>query len=190
MGFAAYLEWARNDFSGSLRDFLLEPDHSSGYTIGFEKTLRGGDAVYRLRGEATHLGRLLPVEVRASPTYYVHSLVVQGYTHRGQLMGAWIGPGSNSEYLGVDRFDRHGRLGIFLERVRFDDDAYFRLFGSQLGRTGHDVELTAGFSALRFVHDFDVGAALVLSRRLNRNFEVGRDATNVHAQVSVKWRVP
>ena len=74
VGFEAYVEWARNDFSGNLRDFLVEPDHSSGYTVGFWKMLPSGEGTIVLRGELTHLGRLLPREVRRSPTYYVHGL--------------------------------------------------------------------------------------------------------------------
>ena len=95
-GFEAYVEWARNDFSGGLRDFVLEPDHSSGYTIGFHKSFAATTITYLLRGELTHLGRLLPIEVRNSPTYYVHGSIRQGYTHRGQMMGAHIGPGSTA----------------------------------------------------------------------------------------------
>jgi hypothetical protein len=188
VGFEAYVEYARNDFSGSLRDFLLEPDHSAGYTLGLHKTLPSGKHFYRLRAEATHLGRLLPVEVRASPTYYVHSLVHQGYTHRGQLLGADIGPGSNSEYISVDRFDGFGRIGVYFERIRYDDDAYFANFGSRLTRAGHDVELTFGISTLRFVGPLDVGAAVALSRDLNRDFQVQNDVTNINAHITLRWR--
>jgi hypothetical protein len=187
VGFEAYLEWARNDFSGNLRDFLLEPDHSSGYTVGLSKTLSSGEGTIALRGELTHLGRLLPREVRASPTYYVHGLVSQGYTHRGQLLGAWIGPGSNSEFFGIDRYDSGGRVGLFLERVRFDDDAYFATVGPALGREGHEVELTVGLSVYRFVGPVDLGVSFSVSRDLNRYFEVRNDVTNVNAQLRVAW---
>lgn len=188
-GFEAYLEWARNDFSGNPRDLLLEPDHSQAYTFGFQKVTVSGSGRVRLRGEWTHLGRSPSFQVRATPTYYVHGIAKGGYTHRGQLVGAWIGPGSNSQHIGVDRYGDAGRIGVFLERVRYNDDAYFQQFGDSLRRNGHDVEVTLGLSALRFVGDLDVGAALAVSRRLNFNFQLRNDVTNVNARISVKWRV-
>ena len=53
----------------------------------------------------------------------------------------------------------------------------------------HDVELTLGLSALRFVGDFDLRGVLALSRELNRYFQVGNDATNLRAEVTLTWRV-
>ncbi len=190
-GFEAYVEWARNDFSGSLRDFVLEPDHSSGYTMGFHKSFAATSSTYLLRAELTHLGRLLPIEVRASPTYYVHG-IAQGYTQRGQMMGAHIGPGSNSEFIGLDRYTSGGRMGVYFERVRFDDDAYFENFGRDFTRNGHDMELTAGFGLFRFLGPLEVGADLALSLELNRNFRLRPlpdDVTNLNAVITAKWRI-
>lgn len=186
-GFEAFAEWARNDFSGDLRDFLLEPDHSTGFTFGFMQTLGAGRGFTRIRGEITHLGRLLPIEIRASPTYYHHGIVRQGYTHRGQLLGAGIGPGSNSAYFGVDRYTTGGRIGGFLQWVRYGDDAFFANF-AQLVREGHEVEVAAGLSVLRFVGPLDLGATLTLMRDLNRYYVIRNDVTNVNLRLRVAWR--
>ena len=56
-----------------------------------------------------------------APTFYVHTAAVEGYTNLGQLLGAAIGPGSNSQFLGLDRYTSRGRWGVFFERVRYDD---------------------------------------------------------------------
>lgn len=183
-GIDVYLEWARNDFSGNLRDFLLEPDHSRGFTVGFQKTLASHNGVFRLRSEFTTLGLSATAQIRANPTFYVHSVVHQGYTQRGQLLGAGIGPGANSQVLGVDRYSAAGRWGVSLQRVRFDDDAFFR---DGLSRLEHDVELTLGGSVFRFVGPVEVGGGLELSRRLNWYRVEENDVTNLNAKVVVRW---
>lgn len=188
-GFEAFVEWGRNDHNVDLRDLFLEPDHSQAYTVGFHQLLRTRQSRIRIRGEWTHLERPRTLEVRPTPVWYVHHLVRQGYTHLGQLVGAGIGPGADGQYMGLDLYDRRGRLGLFLQRVRFDNDAYLSIVTPELRFEGHDVELTAGLSALRFIHDFDVSGALALSRRLNRNFELRNDVWNLNAQVGVRWRI-
>ena len=49
--------------------------------------------------------------------YYSYHIITQGYTHLGQMLGAGIGPGSDSEILKVDYFDSWGSVGIFLQRI-------------------------------------------------------------------------
>ncbi len=73
--------------------------------------------------------------------------------------------------------------------MRYNDDEYYRQFGADRRREGHQVELTAGITALRFVSHFDIGGALLLSRQLNRYYEIGNDVTNLNLQLSVKWRI-
>lgn len=188
-GFEAYAEWARNDHSGDFRDLLLEPDHSRAYTLGFQKAFGDSAGWWRVRGEWTQLERSRTLDVRASPAYYTHHIVTQGYTHRGQLLGAAIGPGSSSQFVSVDRFDPRGALGVFAQWLRRDNDAYYTRFAESLRFSGHDVELTGGISAVRFVHDLDIALTLAVSRELNRYYVVGDDVTNVHGRLSVRWRI-
>jgi len=193
-GFEAYVEWARNDFAGSLRDLLLEPEHSRAFTAGFQKTLHAATGRWRLAGELTTLGIPPTALVRAEPTYYVHGYAIEGYTNRGQLMGAAIGPGSNSQYLGLDRYTSRGRWGVFLERVRYNDDAFFfgNVFAGLSNNAGlylyHQVDLTLGASVLRFVRAFDLGGSIELTRELNRYYLLGNDMTNVKLGATVRWR--
>ena len=187
-GFQAYVEWARNDHSRDLRDLLTEPEHSRAYTVGFQQLLRGAVARWRLRGEFTTLGRDASVLTRATPPFYVHPLVRQGYTNNGQLIGAAIGPGSQSEILQLDRFGPSGRVGGFVQRVRFDDDAYYTSFAPTLGHEALFTELSAGLRATRFVGPLDVSGSLTLSRELNRYYQVGNDVTNVMLTLGARWR--
>jgi len=124
-GFEAYFEYARGDFAGSLRDLELEPDHMRAYTVGFQKVVPTRTGTTVLRAETTNLAGTLTYNFRDGDAVYTHSIVAEGYTNRGQLLGAAIGPGSNAQYMGLDRYTAQGRYGIFAERVRYDDDYAF-----------------------------------------------------------------
>ena len=119
----------------------------------------------------------------------MHSYALEGYTNRGQLIGAAIGPGSNSQYLGLDRYSSSGRWGVFLERVRYDDDDFYTLVrGVPFAYLLHQVDLTLGVSALRFTGPLDVGLSLELTRELNRYFRDHNDVTNVKLGFSATWK--
>ncbi|HEY2825193.1 MAG TPA: capsule assembly Wzi family protein [Gemmatimonadales bacterium] len=182
-----YVEWARNDYNLNLRDFLLEPDHSRGYTYGFAKRVGDGGR-FRLRGEVTQLGRSATVQVRATPPFYMHGIVHEGYTQIGQLVGAAIGPGGESEYFGVDRFGPAGRTGFFIQRVVHNSDVYYEQFAAAERRAGHDIEVTAGISAFRFFPAFSAGGQLGVGRELNRNYIVNNDVTNLNLQITLTPR--
>jgi hypothetical protein len=188
-GFETYLEWSRNERPLDLSDVILEPDHSRALVLGFTKAFASGVSIWRLRGEATNLERSGTFQVRPSPAYYVQPIALQGYTHRGQLLGAAIGPGGSSQFLGVDRYSPAGRIGIQVERVRYDNDAYYDRFGPTETYRGHDVETTLGLTALRFVGDFDLVGVLAASHELNRYYQVTNNVTNLRAEFTVGWRV-
>lgn len=188
-GFEVYFEWARNDHSGSLYDFALEPEHSQAYTLGLQKAveLESGDRL-ALRGELTHLAREATFRLRPSPVYYTHHIVVQGYTHRGEVLGAGIGPGGIQQHLGADLYTSWGRAGLSAQRRVHDNDAFYA-WAEATGATydQHDVSLDFGVSALVFAGDVDLGGALTLTRELNRYF-FGPHVTNLNVALSARWR--
>ena len=188
-GFEVYGEWSRNDHSGSFEDFLLEPEHSQGYTLGLQKAveLSNGNRV-ALRGELTHLEREATFRLRPNPVYYSHHIVTQGYTHRGEVLGAGIGPGGIQQHVGMDLYAGWGRAGAFLQRRVHDNDAFYAWAaenGASFDR--HDVSFDVGAHALAFLGDFDLGASLTFTRELNRYF-FGPDVTNLNLGLTARWR--
>lgn len=174
-----YAEFARNDFAGGITDLVLEPDHARAFTLGFQKTLPVSTGALVLKGEHTTLGQPATKNLRQGAPFYVHGIVTEGYTHRGQPLGASIGPGSNAQYLGLDRYTAQGRIGLFLERVRYDDDyAFSALRDSSNAHMLHQTDLTAGASIQRFARAFDWGATLGMTRQLNRYFMRENNVTN------------
>ena len=199
-GFETYVEWARNDGARDIEDLLLEPDHSQAYTIGFQKVTSTGAGELKVTGELTDLkSNVVDVITQRGGgdgigTFYTHDEVPQGHTHKGQLLGSWIGPGSDAQYLSVDLFTAHGRYGVFIERVRWDDDAYFRNRVHDYGFRGHDVEFTAGARVSRAIGDLQLDGMASWGHRKNRNF-LGLDTVNfdflrehnLHVDLSLSW---
>ncbi len=141
-GFEAWAEWARFEEPASLRDFLESPGHSQGYTVGLQwaRRLRGGSA--RLWGEATYLEPSPSLRLRPVGTTYVSRSVPQGFTVRGQPLGAGIGPGASSQWIGGDFVHSRWRAGAYAARVRWDNATLFTSIVPELKR--EDISLITG----------------------------------------------
>ena len=174
-----YAEWAREDFWLNLDDLIAEIDHSQGYLLGFEKIVRGSSTPLRVSGELIHLGVSATFQSRGHgrASFYEHGRVPQGHTNRGQLLGAAIGPGSDAQYLAADLlFDRR-TLGVYLERIRRDEDAYYERFAPIYAFRGHDIEWTVGLTGEETAGKMRIQWESALSRRKNRSF-IGLDGVN------------
>lgn len=186
-GFEVYAEWARGDHGRDLRDLLVEPEHASAYLTGFQKTFTRDAAAERWRvgAELTLLGLGRPSQLRAPPSaFYVHHLVTQGYTQRGQVMGAGIGQGSSQLSLSVDRFARWGRVGGGLFRTVYDNDRFYQVPRSH---HVHEVEPSVQVDALWFLGPWDVTASVTSSRLLNKHYVERNDERNWNLGLSARW---
>jgi hypothetical protein len=195
-GFEAYAEWAREDHWGDWIDLLREPDHSQAYMLGFQKTGSWGERRLRWFGELAHLTASTTLRSgRGVVSFYTHTELPQGYTHRGQLLGAWIGPGSDAQILGVEVGTPRRMSGLSIERVRFDADAYYNQWARFHGQNGHDVSIGAQLRHVEWRGDYSLHAGLGIARRHNRNFvhyETWKPAeftaeTNVQFDLDLRW---
>ncbi len=186
-GLEVYAEWARGDHSWDLRDFVVEPEHASGYTLGLQKAFRlEGNKRLRLTTELTSLSapKTTLVRSRGAGFFYLHGIVQQGYTQRGQVLGAGIGPGSSSQFLGLDLFAPWGRAGFFAQRLAIDNDRYYNR--PDPTNFQHEVEISFGLDGLVFFRGFEVGGGLTFGRLLNRFYVFQNDQSNVNLSFSVR----
>ncbi len=126
-----YFEFARNDAAFDFRDFFLEPNHAAGYLFGFRKlfpAFQSKDQFFEGGFEWTILSQSSSRIVRDASTFYIHSRVRHGYTHLGEVLGAGIGPSSNSQTLNLNWVSRLNKIGLTLERVTRNEDLYIDLF--------------------------------------------------------------
>ncbi len=126
IGLDIYCEWARNDFSPKLEYYIKYPFHTSAWTVGlkknlFTKTKAAGSLVLEItKIESSHDYDFILGESGA--TFYGHSIITQGYTHKGQYLGAGIGTGGNSQYLGFNLYYKRGFSTFFIHRRNPDLD--------------------------------------------------------------------
>ena len=181
-------EWARADHGWNFRDYYLEPEHSSGYTIGLRKVAGvGGNRLLVLESELTSLGRSTTSRVRDVPTFYAHHLVYEGYTQRGRVIGAAVGPGGNAQYAGVKMYAPWGRAGVFAERRVLDNDAYYAQ--AEPGEwCCHAAFLDVGAEGLTTVRDLEISASGTISREFNRYFRSHSDHWNLGLRLESRWR--
>lgn len=188
-GFEVYAEWARNDHSERSRDYFVVLGNTQGYTLGFQKAieLTTGNVLV-LNGEVTQLDN--PADTRAwgaSPVYYSHGLVPRGYTNEGQVVGAAIGTGGTSQYIGAELYAPWGRASTFVRRRLFDKDAWEarRVGGQDLSL---DAQLTTGVGATWFRGAWDLEGSVERSWRFNQFFRPLDDATSLRMSVGARWR--
>jgi hypothetical protein len=181
-GFEVWGEYAREDHNWDLQDFLLEPDHASGYSLGARKVWARGTTLTSLRAEwlDTQPGNLLLV--RNEGRFYRHTAQRQGHTLRGQLLAAQPGYGGAGSTLAFDRYTPRGRLTLDLSRARVR--GLLAPGDSVPGAGGVDVVQSLGGEAVLFGGRSDVMLGLHGDWELNR---MGRgDAFNLRATLAVR----
>lgn len=121
-----YAEYGRNDASWNLRDFIMTPEHSRAYILGFSKlfALSGKDRYLQLNAELTQLQQSSNYINRDAKSWYLHSQVTNGFTHLGQVIGAGIGPGSNLQSLEASWVSGLNKIGMRMERLTHNNDFY------------------------------------------------------------------
>lgn len=195
--FEVYVEWARDDTPFNVQDLIREPDWTQVYLFGFQKVFLSDERLVRFYGEVVHLGESTPVRSgKGHATFYTHGVVPQGHTHRGQLLGAAIGLGSDARSLGVDVFDGSSRSGIWIEHVRYDEDTYYRTWARIFGESRHNVELTAEARHLRLFGPLQAELLVRFSRQYDRDFipllndQPPTAENNWGLEASLRWRPP
>src|SRR5690606_33713530 len=143
-GFEVYGEWARQDAWEQWFRLATPLDAPQAFSLGLQKVFRRRSNAVRLSAEISHLSDPLADRNagRGIHTYYVSPHVTQGHTHRGQLLGAPIGPGSEAQFIGADVFWSRGRSSFSIERVRYDEDAFYAVWGQNQAPHGLDTELS------------------------------------------------
>jgi len=63
--------------------------------------------------------------IRQAKSWYTDANIRHGFTHEGQVLGASIGPGSNSQRLSVSWIKGESKVGIEFERLLHNADFYY-----------------------------------------------------------------
>lgn len=179
-------EWARLRIP-SIRELLVAPQRTQGYTLGIKWAAPIVDdrTILRIQSEATMLEQTLPPDRSSTLSFYPSRRVPQGYTQRGEVIGAATGPGSSSQWLGADVFRGVWSAGLSGGRIRYEDESYYFQAVGVTGRS-HDVSLFAGIRGGVEWRRLSARLELVRTRRLNYLFQTGSGGYAFDATFDVK----
>ena len=110
-------------------------------------------------------------------SWYLSTLVKQGWSNNGQLMGASIGPGSNNQSISLSWNKGYNKIGIFVERTVFNNDFYYSVYYNPYTSNGY------GYYNRYWV---DLTQRLELQLMPIRNILLAASFTNTHA-LNYRW---
>ncbi|MCM2332598.1 MAG: capsule assembly Wzi family protein [Anaeromyxobacteraceae bacterium] len=165
-GFELYGEWAVQDFSAPDR-MVREPERTTAWTLGFQRLAIAGPRWIRVAFELTTTRSALPPGYDA--TFYTHPDDL-GYTHRGQPLGAALGPGGAGFVAEVDVFGPGGRTGVALEWTRRNEDVFWDRIAGPPPSNEHDAELVGVLRQTLLLGPVVLDAELGGGFRWNRDF--------------------
>lgn len=167
-GFELYAEYGHEDHNADARDLELEPDHSRIAMVGFRKVFVGSDSTFRaLQAEYIDATDPTLARHRGEGGVYTHTVLRQGHTENGQLLGADIGVGSPAgANLAVDSYSPSGRTRWFLERIVENNESPL-LTGDLPSLRVQHLSATVGYERHRFGHVADLvySAAFTVAKR-------------------------
>lgn len=190
VGFEFYGEWARNDNFGNFEDLFKSPEHTQAFTIGINQVIRHwDDNIIQLSLEFSTIEQERTREVRAAGPWYRHGWAgwTQGYTNNGQLLGASIGPGSNSQWGKLSLINPKGKTSVFMQRIAFDKDYYYTIAADE--DTDYFAEFNCGVEHLVFFNKFDLYGTLIYTLDINTNYISNNEKQNIHFELGLKYHL-
>jgi hypothetical protein len=184
-GLEVYGEYGRDDYNMNLRDFILEPDHIGGYTIGFRKVMRrAANRLLAVRAEVQNLQFSVLAQGRGWAPFYTHGgPISQGHTQIGQVLGSEAGPGGAGAVVAVESYAPSGRWTWSWTRILRYQRGNFPQTG-QPDLRGLDVQHALAVERLVFRGRYDLLARGVAVYELNRDFR--SDAFNLNLLVGMR----
>lgn len=183
-----YFEWARNDRTGSINDFLQEPAHSAAITLGGRKLFGlSKDSYIQIKAELTQLQRSETYLLRDEPTWYTHLTSPRdGYTNEGRYVGAGIGPGSNSFMFDISYLKGMNSYGLTLERQLHNNDLYYSAFSGTGNSNSHWVDINSTFYTNIKLKKYLISGELTPVYSLNYQYNHG-NGYNLHGRLSLTY---
>ena len=119
--------------------------------------------------------------LRNAGSWYEHSWTYDGYTNNGEVLGASIGPGSNSHYFALNRVKEKEKLGIAFEIIDQDNDFYHEAFSSARDPRRYWKDFNFHFNYSNKINSFWFSSNIIYSRSLNYKWDLNDNATNYYS---------
>ena len=194
-----YGELNYNDAKHNLRDLILDSDHARAYTIGIHKVFQKDSTskIYEFSWERTMMQQTSSRLLRDAGSWYMHSSVRHGYTNNGEVLGAGIGPGSNSQYFEFAMIDKLDKYSIAFEVIDQDNDFFMYAFEEAEDFRRYWKDFNVHFSFQKKLKNLWGRINVVYSRSLNYQWELddytnpyyhaGTDVNNIHVNFNLTY---
>lgn len=146
-GTELWTEWARAELPQSLGDFVGSPNHTQALTLGVQhiRPIRRSAWTARVSAEFSQTNQSSTYRERPTGSWYTSRATQAGFSQKGQVLGAMIGPGSVTQRLGLDFAHPKRSFGVFAWRIKWDDDSFYTIpRPNGNGLCKHDVSLAYG----------------------------------------------
>ena len=122
-----YFEMGREDSWWDLEDLITSPAYTTAWMAGAKKiyVLPGKDKWLQLYGEMTKIQAPVSNYSRSFGYSFYTGAYGYGWTHKGQVLGAGIGPGSNMNTAGIVLGKGMETFGLHAERVVYNEDMLY-----------------------------------------------------------------
>lgn len=200
--FEFYGEYGSNGNSRSMSDFMSNPDLTRAFTLGFTSLIpmKKPDQYLQLGGEITQTGQTVRETIFDKNSWYTHPHVRHGYTHKGQVLGAGNGPGSNVIFVEASWVRNFNKVGFQIERIENNNDFYYKRFEDIKDWRVKYVDIVPSLvvdwrfdnilvaSRFQYVHSMNYKWFIV--NIPNQYWVPGYDKTNFVANVGVSYIFP
>jgi hypothetical protein len=178
--FEVYGEYGREDHNANFRDLIQEPDHSRTYGLGLRKVFAQDSLqLSAIRLELINYELPTLARHREEGGIYLHGVLRQGHTNRGQVLGADAGLGTGAGFfLAWDKYDRSGKYSIGWTRTIRKQDGDYYLLGGRSNPRANDVSYALNAERLKYMSFGHIQYGFALLREFNRDFQ--HDAWNVN----------
>jgi hypothetical protein len=189
-GLELFAELARTQLRLNLRDLFMRPNHTQAYTLGLQwRRSAWWSGIFRLQTELTQMEQSATFRDLPQESWYMSTRVIQGYTNRGEVIGASIGPGASSQWMAMDYLKSSWRFGGYLGRIRWNEDIHSTAnFPVYQGYCNHDVSLYPGVRAASLSRLGTITADVSFENRQNAFFENDGGCPNVGRRRDIRNR--
>lgn len=191
-----YFELVRNDHAWDYRDFILEIEHATAFTIGGISTKDlTNQSFLKFNFEITKLENPKTGSFRGFPTLYAHNFKNGGYAQNGQVIGAKIGPGSNSQIINIDYYDKWGKINLFANRIVHNNDQLYLRIRTFQGYPGndyslqylHNVEIRLGLGTTKYINNIAISMNIWGGKEFNRYNIYANDQFNFNISSKLRY---
>jgi hypothetical protein len=175
-------------------------ENSRAYIVGFNKllALNKVDQYIQVGVEFTQLETPRKRTKGEVPSWYSDANIVHGYTNRGQVIGAGIGPGSNMQSIDVSWVKGLKKIGLSFDRTVNNNDFFYNAGAQITEPRRHWVDLAVSSKLSWNVGKVILNGEFTYIKSLNYNYFLidngqfywdwpKQDQGNLHARLGVLY---